>query len=78
MLQTQREIIDVHLGPEWYINQQDSEIHRGDQIAVTGARILFGDASALMATEIVKGEDVLQMRGIEGDPVWIAWRKKDQ
>ncbi len=76
LLQTTREVVDIHLGPSWYVNHQDFRIQRGDHVTVKGARILFGDGSAVMAIEIVKGEEALQLRGTEGYPAWIAWKKK--
>jgi len=76
LLQTPREAVDIHLGPEWYVNHQDFRIQRGDHVTVTGARILFGDGSAIMATELIKGDEVLKLRGNDGEPVWIAWKKQ--
>lgn len=48
LLQTNNETIDLHLGPAWYINNQDIRIEPNDQIQVTATRVSSADGRAVM------------------------------
>ena len=75
-LKTDKETISVHLGPSWYLENQDVKIQKGDKIAVTGSRMTYNGAPALIATQVRKGSDVLKLRDADGYPVWAGWRSK--
>lgn len=75
-LKTDKETISVHLGPAWYIENQDVKIEPKDKIEVKGSRITFEDKPALIAAEVKKGDDVLVLRDISGFPVWSGWRRR--
>lgn len=75
-LKTAKETIAIHLGPAWYIENQELQVVPGDQVEVTGSRIIFEGKPALIASEIRKGEDVLVLRNEAGFPAWIAWKRK--
>jgi len=70
VLETSTETIDVHLGPGWFVAEQDFEISPGDKITVRGSRILFQEKPAVIATEIRSGERILKLRLENGQPVW--------
>jgi hypothetical protein len=70
------EVIDVHLGPEWFIENQDIGIQPKDQIEIKGSRVTFRGQPVIIAEEILKGEDVLKLRDENGFPAWIAWRHR--
>jgi hypothetical protein len=76
LVKTGKETIAVHLGPGWYIENQDVEIAREDKIEVKGSRITFEDKPALIAAEVKKGDDVLTLRDANGVPVWSGWRRR--
>ncbi len=69
------ETISVHLGPAWYIENQDVKIQPKDKIEVKGSKINFGGKPALIAAEIKKGDQVLKLRDDSGVPVWSGWRR---
>jgi hypothetical protein len=75
-LKTDKETISVHLGPAWYIENQDVKIEPKDKIEVKGSRITFEDKPALIAAEVKKGDDVLVLRDTSGFPVWSGWRRR--
>ena len=77
-LKTDRETLPVHLGPRWFLDNQDVLIEKGDQLKVKGALITFEDKPAVIATRIEKGGDILQLRDDDGFPVWAAWRLRLQ
>ena len=74
MLKTGETILPVHLGPVWYMEQQEYAFKEGDSITVTGSRITFNNAPALIAARVNKGEMVLELRDRNGMPYWRGWR----
>lgn len=68
--------IPVHLGPAWYIENQDVKISPGDRVEVKGSRITFEGKPALIAAEVKKGDESLTLRDTNGIPVWSGWRRK--
>jgi hypothetical protein len=63
----------VHLGPVWFVENQDIEIAEGDYVIVTGSRITFNDTQVIIAKEVMKDEKVLLLRDDNGYPLWAAW-----
>ena len=76
VVKTDKEMIAVHLGPGWYIENQDVEIAPEDKIEVRGSRITFEGKPALIAAEVKKGDEVLTLRDANGVPVWSGWRRR--
>jgi hypothetical protein len=74
-LRTGDGMLPVHLGPSWYITNQEVQIDEGDEIEVVGARITYDDAPALVAGTIRRGDDVLVLRDEAGFPTWRGWRQ---
>lgn len=75
LLKTDKELIPVHLGPEWFVNRLDTKLQKGDQLTVTGSRVTMGGKPVIIASELKKGEDVLVLRDSAGIPVWSGWRR---
>jgi len=75
-VKTDRETLSVHVGPGWFIENQDIKIEPKDKVEVTGSRITFEGKPAIIAAEVKKGEETLKLRDENGFPVWSGWRKK--
>jgi hypothetical protein len=75
VMKTDQETISVHLGPSWYIENQDVQIEPGDLIEVKGSRIMFDDKSAIIAAEVKKEDEILILRDEKGFPAWSGWRR---
>jgi hypothetical protein len=75
-LKTDKETVSVHLGPVWYLENQDVKIEAKDKIEVKGSRISFGGKPAIIAMEVKKGDEVLKLRDDNGFPVWSGWRRR--
>jgi hypothetical protein len=75
-VKTERETISVHLGPRWYLENQDVKLEPKDRVEVKGARITFDGKPAIIAAEVKKGDDMLKLRDDAGFPVWAAWRRR--
>ena len=75
-VKTKTETISVHLGPTWYLDNQVIQFQKGDEVRITGSRITFQNAPAIIVKEAEKNEHVLKLRNDNGYPVWSGWRKK--
>ena len=76
IVKTEKEEISVHLGPGWFIENQDIKIEAKDKIEVKGSRITFQGSPAIIAAEVKKGENKLRLRDERGFPVWSGWRRR--
>lgn len=76
LLKTDKEPISVHLGPGWYLERQDTEIKEKDVVQVKGSRITFEGKPAIIAAEVKKGDEVLELRDETGVPKWAGWRRR--
>jgi len=66
----------VHLGPQWYIEQQgEIPIKAGDIVEVKGVKASRGGQDFFLAGEVRKGGDVLKLRDDSGVPLWAGWRR---
>ena len=74
-LKTDKETIDVHLGPGWYIERLDTKIVQGDQIEVKGSRVMFAGNPTIIASEVKNGDAILKLRDENGFPLWAGWRR---
>jgi hypothetical protein len=73
---TGKETLSVHLGPSWYVENQDVKIEPKDKVEVKGSKITFGGKPAIIAMEVKKGDEVLKLRDDAGFPVWAGWRRR--
>jgi hypothetical protein len=69
-LKTDKETLDVHVGPSWYLTQQKINFAKGDQVEVTGSRIKWGNNDALLAREVKKSGQTIMLRNSQGIPAW--------
>ena len=76
VLKTDRETISIHLGPAWYVENQDIKIDAEDRIEVKGSRITSAGRPAIIAAEVKKGNEILTLRDENGFPVWAGWRRR--
>lgn len=65
-------LIEVHLGPCWYIAEQKMALKEGDTVqgigSLTSGR--SGGLGIIAAREIRRGSDVLRLRDHTGRPLW--------
>jgi len=68
--------ISVHLGPSWFVENQEIKITEGDYINVTGSRVFYHGNQIIIAKEIMKENKVLLLRSDSGYPLWAAMPDK--
>jgi len=69
ILQTQEGTIEVHLGPTKFVNEYQLILARGDNVEVLGSRVIFQAKDALLARDVVRGNDKFVFRDAIGRPV---------
>lgn len=74
-LKTDSGMIEVHLGPAWYIRNQDIKFEPEDKVVIKGSKVTFQGKPIIIAAEITKGESVLALREDNGFPVWSGLRR---
>jgi hypothetical protein len=62
----------VDLGPEWFVNNQRTQIKMGDRVQVTGSKVIVNQRGVILAEMVVKKKDVLSLRRPNGRPYWDA------
>jgi hypothetical protein len=70
LLQTNEDTLEVSLGPNWYLEEQQFSLEPDDWILVEGTRTRKGGTSSLMAYRVTRGEQVLMLRDENGMPLW--------
>lgn len=58
--------LDVHLGPQWYLEEIGLEPLVGDDLGVVGAK----DGTMLVAREVRRGDQRWSLRESDGRPKW--------
>ncbi|MEO0970593.1 MAG: hypothetical protein AAFX80_20270 [Cyanobacteria bacterium J06639_18] len=74
--QTTNEVIPIHLGSYWYLENQEIEIKPNDTLKIIGSRISFDGQAAIIAAQIKKGETTVKLRDKNGFPMWSGRRKQ--
>jgi hypothetical protein len=70
-LKTKTERLEVRLGPKPYLEERDFVVSRGDSIDITGVRFREAGKIVVLASEVRKGGETLNLRGKSGRPAWV-------
>ena len=69
-LADEEDVMEVHLGPSWYIDRQLRHIAIGEELTVTGSVIDFKTQEILVARILQRGKNKYKFRDEEGSPFW--------
>jgi hypothetical protein len=75
VVRTDKGEVSVHLGPQWYLENQDIRIEPKDMVEIKGSRVTIQGQPVLIAAEVKKGDQVLKLRDEAGIPMWAGWRR---
>jgi hypothetical protein len=75
ILKTDKESLDVRLGPSAFLTAHKFEIAKGDQIEVTGSKVKLAGLDVILAREVKKGDTILTLRNAQGIPEWSRGRR---
>jgi DNA/RNA endonuclease YhcR with UshA esterase domain len=62
--------IEVHLATTKFVKEYDLVFNPGDQLEVTGSKLVFEGVETIFAREVKRGNDVYVFRDKNGKPVW--------
>lgn len=74
-LRTADGVVPVHLGPGWFVDNQDHRVTAGDGIEFTGSRVTVDGETAILAQTVRVGDLALTLRDATGRPAWAGWRR---
>ncbi|HEX6894811.1 MAG TPA: hypothetical protein VF146_06040 [Bryobacteraceae bacterium] len=74
LVKTEKETVDVHLGPAFFIKDQGFTFAKGDPVEIVGAKAKFGDTDIVIAKEVTKEGKKLTLRDASGRPKWAGRR----
>jgi hypothetical protein len=69
-------ILDVRIGPAWFVQQKQFTFSAGDQVEVTGVPTATNTGEALVARTVKKGGSLLVLRDTNGFPLWSGGKGK--
>ena len=79
-VKTEKETMEVRVGPTWFLAQNKMIFAKGDQVEVIGSRVRFDNSDWLVAREVKTGAQKLTLRDKEGLPMWFGkgrdWRDR--
>lgn len=74
VLKSPNETILVHVAPERFLKEMETSFNKGDVVEVVGCKIKDSDGTdELLARQVTKGNDELQVRDKRGKPIWTTW-----
>ncbi len=63
-------IIEVHLASTKFVKNYEVVFNKGDEVEVTGSKVQFEGADAILAREVKRGNDDFVFRDPQGKPIW--------
>lgn len=73
-LQADDEVIQVHVGPAWFVDYQQESLTPGDKITVKGSKTKYQGQECIIATTIRRGSEEFKLRNDDGAPYWY-WKE---
>ncbi|HEX6505276.1 MAG TPA: hypothetical protein VF011_18685 [Terriglobales bacterium] len=63
-------IVEVHLASTKFVKSYELVFNKGDEVEVTGSKVDFEGAEAILAREVKRGNDDFVFRDPQGKPIW--------
>lgn len=76
VLATNDGMLEVLLGPTAFLKQIGLDPGKGDRIEVTGSKMKYDGADALIAREVKVGDKSITLRNAQGVPAWSGGGRK--
>ncbi len=76
IVKADKETMEVHIGPSFYLKEQNFSFAKGDSVEVIGSKVKYEGADVVLAREVRKGDKTLNLRNGQGIPLWSNSRRK--
>ena len=63
-------MVDVRLAPRAYLSSRGFNLVQGDEVEVTGSKVMVSGVPVLLARELTKQGRTLPLRDRDGRPLW--------
>ena len=70
VVKTDKETVDVHVGPTAYLAEKGITLGKGDRLEILGSRVTVDNEAVLIAKQIKKGDNTWTLRDASGRPAW--------
>lgn len=70
-------LLNVRLGPEWFIENRNMQIEAGDRIEFAGSRINVHGVPLVIATAVANGDMFIRLRDLNGTPFWTEQNRQE-
>ena len=70
VLKTDKDSMDVHVGPTAYLAEKKITLEKGDRLEIVGSRVTIDKETVLIARQIKKGDNTWVLRDASGRPAW--------
>jgi hypothetical protein len=71
-VKTDQETLPVQLAPQAYLDTQNTKLAQGDMVEVDGSRVIQNNRPVIIATQVRRGNQVLNLRDPQGKPLWLS------
>jgi hypothetical protein len=71
------EPLTVHLGPLFYLQQQQVRVQSGDSLTVRGSRVAMRGEPSMIAAELSRQGQTWTLRDEQGFPRWRGQRRQN-
>lgn len=75
VLRTDKEAIEVHVGPAAFLSENGITLAKGDMLEIRGSRVTVSEKPVVIAKEIMKGDATWTRRDASGRPLWRGPRR---
>ncbi len=76
VVKTEKDVLDIHVGPTWYLKQQKYAFVKDDQIEVIGSQVKYQGDDVIVARQIKKGSNTWTLRDVRGIPLWSGGKNR--
>ncbi|HUL35602.1 MAG TPA: hypothetical protein VL128_17095 [Candidatus Eisenbacteria bacterium] len=64
------ELVAVHVGPTWYLQQVKCDLQKDAQVEILGSKVVFEGKDVVLARQIKEGGNEWTLRNAQGIPAW--------
>lgn len=71
-IKTTNGLVDVHVGPTWYLDNIKLDINKGDKLEIFGSKVTVDKDTFIIASKIKQNGNDYQLRDKYGFPKWAG------